>query len=35
MKTAARVLLTLILVAAGCIGGYELWELLHVLALDP
>ena len=26
MKTAARVLLTLILVAAGCIGGYELWD---------
>src|SRR3954469_18977555 len=26
MKTAARVLFTLILVAAGCIGGYELWD---------
>src|SRR4051794_13051115 len=26
MKTAARVLLTLILVAAGCVGGYELWD---------
>src|SRR6188472_2473403 len=26
MKTAARVLLTLILVAAGCFGGYELWD---------
>ena len=26
MKTAARVMLTLILVAAGCIGGYELWD---------
>ena len=25
MKTAARVMLTLILVVAGCIGGYELW----------
>jgi len=26
MKTALRVLLTLIVVAAGCIGGYELWD---------
>src|SRR5216684_1191306 len=26
MKTAARILLTLILVAAGCVGGYELWD---------
>jgi multidrug resistance efflux pump len=26
MKTAARVMLTLILVAAGCIGAYELWD---------
>jgi len=26
MKTAARVLLTLILVAAGCSAGYELWD---------
>jgi len=26
MKTAARVLLTLILVAAGCAAGYELWD---------
>jgi multidrug resistance efflux pump len=26
MKTAARILLTLILVAAGCVGGYELWN---------
>ena len=26
MKTVARVLLTLILVAAGSIGGYELWD---------
>ena len=26
MKTAARVLLTVILVAAGAIGGYELWD---------
>jgi multidrug resistance efflux pump len=26
MKTTARVLLTLILVAAGCVGGYELWN---------
>ena len=26
MKTAARVLLTLMLVAAGCVGGYELWD---------
>src|SRR3954452_2729869 len=26
MKTAARVLLTVILVAAGCVGGYELWD---------
>jgi multidrug resistance efflux pump len=26
MRTAARVLLTLILVAAGCAGGYELWD---------
>ena len=26
MKTAARVFLTLILVAVGCIGGYELWD---------
>jgi len=26
MKTIARVLLTLILVAAGCAGGYELWD---------
>lgn len=26
MKTAARIVLTLILVAAGCVGGYELWD---------
>jgi multidrug resistance efflux pump len=26
MKTALRVLLTLVLVAAGCAGGYELWN---------
>ena len=26
MKTAARILLTIILVAAGCVGGYELWD---------
>jgi multidrug resistance efflux pump len=26
MKTIARVLLTLVLVAAGCVGGYELWD---------
>ena len=26
MKTIARVLLTLILVAAGCAGGYQLWD---------
>jgi multidrug resistance efflux pump len=26
MKTAARVLLTLVIVAAGCAGGYELWD---------
>ena len=26
MKTAARILLTLILVAASCVGGYELWD---------
>ena len=26
MKAAARILLTLILVAAGCVGGYELWD---------
>jgi multidrug resistance efflux pump len=26
MKTIARVLLTLVLVAAGCAGGYELWD---------
>ena len=26
MKTVARVLLTLILVAASCVGGYELWN---------
>src|SRR5271166_4205514 len=26
MKTAARILLTLILVTAGCVGGYELWD---------
>src|SRR5216684_7253583 len=26
MKTAARILLTLILAAAGCVGGYELWD---------
>jgi multidrug resistance efflux pump len=26
MKTVARVLLTLVLVAAGCAGGYELWD---------
>jgi len=26
MKTGARVLLTLILVAAGCVGGYERWN---------
>jgi multidrug resistance efflux pump len=26
MKTIARVLLTLVIVAAGCAGGYELWD---------
>ncbi len=26
MKTVARVLLTLLIVAAGCAGGYELWD---------
>jgi multidrug resistance efflux pump len=26
MKTAARILLTLILVAVGFVGGYELWD---------
>jgi multidrug resistance efflux pump len=26
MKTVARVLLTLVIVAAGCAGGYELWD---------
>lgn len=26
MKATARALLTLVLVAAGCIGGYELWD---------
>jgi multidrug resistance efflux pump len=26
MKTIARVLLTLVLVSAGCAGGYELWD---------
>ena len=26
MKAVAGVLLTLILVAAGCAGGYELWD---------
>src|SRR6516165_7953229 len=26
MKTAARILVTLILVAAACVGGYELWN---------
>jgi multidrug resistance efflux pump len=26
MRTIARVLLTLVLVAAGCAGGYELWD---------
>ena len=26
MKTVARILLTLILVAAGSVGGYELWD---------
>jgi multidrug resistance efflux pump len=26
MKTIARVLLTLLIVAAGCAGGYELWD---------
>ena len=26
MKTAARILLTLVLVVAGCVGGYELWD---------
>src|SRR5690348_10049143 len=26
MKTAARALFALVLVAAGCIGGYELWD---------
>ena len=26
MKNIARVLLTLVLVAAGCVGGYELWN---------
>jgi multidrug resistance efflux pump len=26
MKTIARLLLTLILIAAGCAGGYELWD---------
>jgi multidrug resistance efflux pump len=26
MKTIARVLITLVLVSAGCVGGYELWD---------
>jgi multidrug resistance efflux pump len=26
MKSLARVMLTLVIVAAGCVGGYELWE---------
>jgi len=26
MKKIARVLLTLVIVAAGCVGGYELWD---------
>jgi multidrug resistance efflux pump len=26
MKNIARVLLTLVIVAAGCVGGYELWD---------
>jgi multidrug resistance efflux pump len=26
MKTVARVVITLVIVAAGCIGGYELWD---------
>src|SRR6202040_4224965 len=26
MKTIARVALTLLIVAAGCVGGYELWD---------
>jgi len=26
MKTLARVVLTLVIVAAGCVGGYELWD---------
>jgi hypothetical protein len=26
MKTVGRVLLTLVFVAAGCAGGYELWD---------
>jgi len=26
MKTVARVLLTLVIVAAGCAAGYELWD---------
>jgi multidrug resistance efflux pump len=26
MKTVARVLLTLVLVTAGCVAGYELWD---------
>jgi multidrug resistance efflux pump len=26
MKTVARVLITLVIVAAGCAGGYELWD---------
>jgi hypothetical protein len=29
MKTVARVLLTLVIVAAGCAGGYELWDYYH------
>ena len=26
MKSLARVVLTLVIVAAGCAGGYELWD---------
>ena len=26
MKTVARVLLTLVIVVAGCAAGYELWD---------
>jgi len=26
MKSLARVVLTLLIVAAGCAGGYELWD---------